>query len=91
MADVHWSARATRSVLEIERYLNERNPAAALAVVAEIERTCALVAGMPMMAPRVGTLNLRMHITRRYRYRLVYRVVEGGIEVREVLHPRRAF
>jgi plasmid stabilization system protein ParE len=49
VAEVRFSARALRSLRGIERYLGERNPAAAERVIEEIGRACALIGDYPEM------------------------------------------
>ncbi len=41
------------------------------------------------MGPPIRGTGLRRHITRHYRYRVIYRVVGDLVEVRDVMHPRR--
>ena len=89
MADLAFSPRALASLRGIERYLQERNPGAAARVVEEIGHACDLLREHPWMGPRIPGTGLRRHITRRYRYRVIYRVVGGRVEVRDVMHPSR--
>jgi plasmid stabilization system protein ParE len=89
VAEVRFSARALRSLRGIERYLGERNPAAAERVVEEIGRACALIGDYPEMGPAIPGTRLRRHVTRRYRYRVIYRIVGDIVEIREVMHPAR--
>ncbi len=70
-------------------FLRPRNPAAAERVLAEIERTCTLLAEAPGTGRRIAGTASRVHITRRYRYRIIYHVTQDGIEVRDILHPSR--
>jgi addiction module RelE/StbE family toxin len=89
VADLAFSPRALASLRRVARYLRERNPAAAERVLAEIERSCELLREHPWMGPPVPGTGLRRHVTRRYRYRVIYRVVGDLVEVRDVMHPRR--
>ena len=41
------------------------------------------------MGSVIGHLDLRYHLTRRYCYRIIYRVTEATIEIRDVLHPKQ--
>jgi plasmid stabilization system protein ParE len=90
VAEVAFSPRALASLRSIREYLHERNPAAAARVIGEIERACALIGDYPGMGPAIPGTELRRHVTRRYRYRVIYRVAGDVIEVRDVMHPRRA-
>ena len=89
MADLAFSPRALASIRSVERYLQERNPAAAERVVAEIGRSCDLLRDQPWMGRPIPGTGLRQHVTRRYHYRVIYRLVGELVEVRDVMHPRR--
>lgn len=41
------------------------------------------------MGTLLPELNLRYHVTRRYQYRIIYRVTAAAIEIRDVMHPRQ--
>jgi plasmid stabilization system protein ParE len=81
------SDRALRSLQSHDAFLRERSQRVADAVLAEIERTCGLIAEFPEMGRRIENTRLRFHISRRYRYRIVYRIEAGITEIRDVLHP----
>lgn len=89
MADPLWSARALTSLTAHDDYLRPLNPAAADAVLSEVERLAALIAEFPQMGRRIDGTGLRYHVTARYRYRLIYRGRGKRVEIVEVLHPRR--
>ena len=89
MADLHWSRRALASLVAQDDYLRPLNPAAADAVLTEIESLATLIAEFPEMGRKIEGTTLRYHVTRRYHYRVVYRVTGDRLEVVEVLHPRR--
>ncbi|MEM6932222.1 MAG: type II toxin-antitoxin system RelE/ParE family toxin [Pseudomonadota bacterium] len=89
MAELRWSERALRSLLHIESWLGEQSPEGARNVIAEIDRTCTLIATMPSLGPPLPGTGLRFHITRRFKYRIVYRVTPDAIEIRDVVHPKR--
>ncbi len=89
MPDVDFSRRALLTIYRIDSYLSERNPQAARNVLAEIERTCNLLGEFPLIGVAVPSTRLRSHVTRHYRYRIIYRVSARGIEIRDVLHPSR--
>lgn len=89
MADLAFTTRALASLRRTDRYLRERNPAAADRVAAEIERVCDALRDQPWMGAPVAGTRLRRVVTRRYRYRVIYRIVGDVVEVRDVMHPRR--
>jgi plasmid stabilization system protein ParE len=76
--DVTFSRRALASLRSTDDFLRPRSPGAADALIAEINSLCDLIAAFPEMGrvePRSG---LRFHITRKYRNRVVYRVIGGS-------------
>lgn len=89
VADFLWSRRALRSLRAQDVRLRDRNPAAAKAVRAEIETLAALIADFPEMGRRIDGTGLRYHVTRRYRYRVIYRIVGDSVQMMDVLHPRQ--
>lgn len=89
MADLAFSPRALASLRNVERYLRERNPAAAERAIAEIGRACDLLREHPWMGPPIPGTGLRRHVTRRYPYRVIYRITKDRVEVRDILHPRQ--
>jgi plasmid stabilization system protein ParE len=86
---VRYSDRALASLQTIDDYLSERSPTSAANIFADIKRSIDLLAAFPLMGTALPTVDLRYHIKRRYRYRIVYRVTPTAIEIREVLHPRQ--
>lgn len=58
-------------------------------MLAEIEGACALIGEYPRMGPAIPGTRLRRHVTRHYRYRVIYRIAGDVVEIRDVLHPRR--
>jgi plasmid stabilization system protein ParE len=86
---VRYSARALAALEHIDQYLMERSPGGAANVFADIKRSIDLLAAFPLMGSAITELDLRYHLTRRYRYRIVYRVTETTTEIRDVLHPRQ--
>jgi plasmid stabilization system protein ParE len=88
---VDFSRRALTRLRGIHAYIAERDPAAAERVIAEIANACRLLGEQPSMGRAVEGTRLRFHLTRRFRYRIIYRVDETRIFVRDVLHPRQAW
>ena len=89
MADLLWSRRAIASLAAQDDWLRPRNPGAADSVLREIERSAGLLAEFPDMGRGIEGTSLRCHVTRRYRFRIVYRVGDGVVQVVDVMHPRR--
>ena len=89
MPEVRYARRALASLRSYDSFLRPRNPSAADAVLSEIERTCDLIAAFPGIGRMDQPSGLRVHITQRYRYRILYQVTPDGIEIRDILHPSR--
>ena len=70
-------------------FIGERNQSAAKAVKAEIYRACGLISDFPEMGRQIEGTGLRYHSTRKYRYRVIYRVIAEGAEIMDILHPRQ--
>ena len=58
-------------------------------MLAEIEDLASLIAAYQEMGRRIEGTDLRYHITRRYRYRVIYRLDGEVVQVVDVMHPRR--
>ena len=71
-------------------WLRQRNPRAADALLTEIERLCGLIAEFPELGRRIDGTSLRYHVSRSYRYRVIYRISGEGVEILDILHPRQA-
>ena len=90
VTEVRYSRRAMHSLRAAERYLRARSPKAAQGFRDEIAFVVDLIANFPEMCPIVARDELRCHVTRRFKYRITYRVVGTAIEIRDVLHPSRS-
>ena len=88
---VEFSRRALARLESIQRYIAADNPSAASAVIAEIRRACSLIGLQPRMGRTVPGLELRFHVTRRYRYRIIYRTTPTVAQILDILHPRQAW
>jgi plasmid stabilization system protein ParE len=89
VADLLWSRRAVASLAAQDEWLRPKNPAAADSILREIERSAGLLAEFPDIGRRIDGTSLRCHVTRRYRFRIVYRIERGTVQVMDVMHPRR--
>ena len=86
---VRFSTRALAALEHIDEYIKERSPAGAANVIADIKRSIDLLAVFPLMGTALPELDLRYHISRGYQYRIIYRVSDATIEIRDILHPRQ--
>ena len=73
MGEVRWSPRALASLTAQDDWLRLRNPAAADAVLTEIERLFSLIADCPQIGGRIEGTRLRYHVTFKYCGSGVYR------------------
>ena len=90
VAELYWSTKATTALRSYDDYLRPRSAKVADALLTEVDGLCHLIADFPKMGTRIQGTKLRYHITRKYRYRVIYRIVRQGIVIRDVLHPSRA-
>lgn len=89
MAELRFSRRALRSLQEQDDYLRPLNPTAATAVLQEIERSCALLAELPLLGRAIAGMALRHLVTPHYHYRVIYRLEGNELRVLDILHPRQ--
>lgn len=91
LARVRFAARATASLDEQVAFRRARNPHSAERLLDEVARAVLLLSEHPLAGPRVqGRAAIRHAITRRYRFRLIYRVEGDEVLILDVLHPGRA-
>jgi len=89
---VVWTYAARADLLEALEYLSDRLPAAAESFLTDVEAAAASLTRFPQRGAVVNELdfpNLRQLIVKRYR--LVYRVDEGGVAVARLIHGSRDF
>jgi addiction module RelE/StbE family toxin len=87
---VRWTASAIADLVDIRRYIKERNPTAAAAVAANIRSRVALLRAQPLMGrvvrERAGVRELVVD-----NYVIVYVVRENEVEIERVWHGRQRF
>ncbi|MDF1736024.1 MAG: type II toxin-antitoxin system RelE/ParE family toxin [Minwuia sp.] len=81
--------RALDSLAQIDSYLRERSPVGARNVRTDIRRTLDLLADFPLIGNRLSIDHLRVAVTPRYHYRIVYRVQADVVQVLQVYHYRQ--
>ncbi len=91
MLAVVWSEEARVDLLEIIRYVAERNPAAAVKLGRAIEQSTWALPEHPYLFKASERMPACREIVVHPNYVLVYRVMMGCIEVLRVLHTRRHF
>lgn len=88
MVDVRYTRRALADVSAQLSWLGARNPVAANRLADDLERAERLLAEHPLSGHALPKGALRMAITTRFRYRMIYRARRGVLVIR-VLHPRQ--
>lgn len=87
---VRWTAPAIADLVELRRYLKERNPKAAAAVAAHIRSRVALLRGQPLMGRAVPErAEVRELVVDNYV--IVYLVLDDAVEIERVWHGRQRF
>lgn len=86
---VELSQHAFASLQNIDRYLRQRSPGGADNVRREIEYTLGLLADFPMTGTKLPPKDVRYTVTRKYRYRIVFRPINGVVQVLKIDHPRQ--
>ena len=90
MADIRFSVRALASLDHHHTHISQHNPRAATAVLGDIRRACDLIAEFPKIGRAIEGTSLRYVLSRKYRYRIIYRIEGETLEIRDILHPRQA-
>ena len=89
---VKWAYAARADLLEALGYIIEQSPTAGVTFLREIEAAAASLIHSPERGALVRELDfpdLRQMVVRRYR--LIYRVEEGGVAVVRLIHGSRDF
>lgn len=83
-----FDAEAEADLAAIETYLTSRSPSGASNVLADIWKSLALLRDHPMIGRKAEDSILRLRVTRRYRYIIVYAIEGEEIQVRAIFHRR---
>ena len=86
---LQYRAQALADIDAIHRSLEERSPSGARSVLRAIYASIQLIAQRPMSYPGTEDPTLRVHVVRRYRYRIFYTVIEDAVEIVHVRHTSR--
>ena len=84
-----YSNRALETLTNIENYLMERSVSGARNVLNEIKHTAEILTNFPLIGTEISQREIRFQITRKYKYRLVYRVTDNAIQIMQIYHPRQ--
>ena len=81
MRTVRYSAKARNDLSAIADYYGAIDPDVADRMLADIERSIGFLREYPHLAEAVRGQPLRGKLTRRYRFRVIYRVKRDAIEI----------
>ncbi len=84
-----YRARALADIEAIEDYLNERSPSGAQAVSRAIYASVQLIADRPQSYTATDDPHIRVHIVRRYRYKIFYAIDGDTVEIIHIRHGAR--
>jgi toxin ParE1/3/4 len=86
---LRYRAQALADIDAIHRYLEERSPSGARSVLRAIYASIQLIADHPLSYQRADDSDIRVHVVRRYRYKIFYSVVGDEVEIIHVRHSSR--
>lgn len=86
---LQYRAQALADIDEIYRYLEERSPSGARSVLRAIYASIQLIAEQPLSYQRTDDPDIRVHVVRRYRYKIFYSVLGDAVEIIHVRHTSR--
>jgi toxin ParE1/3/4 len=86
---LRYRAQALGDIDAIQRYLDERSPSGARSVLRAIYASIQLIAEHPLSYQRTDDPDIRIHVVRRYRYKIFYSVVDDAVEIIHVRHTSR--
>ena len=79
---------AEAEYLQAMDWYASHNPRVAAEFLEAVQRTAELVAQSPLRWPR-GLAGTRSYLIHRFPYRLIYRPIDGGIQIVAVAHASR--
>jgi toxin ParE1/3/4 len=86
---IRYTVRASADLATIYSYLDERSPAGARAVKAQIERRISLLADFPYIAPRTDEPGVHELTLVRYPYKVYYQVEGDDVWIVHIRHAAR--
>jgi toxin ParE1/3/4 len=89
VAQLRFSERAERDLVEIGDFIARDNPVAAAQFVALLEQRCSLLAVHPLAGRARDALIKGLRSLAYGRYVIFYRAIEDGAEIVRVLHGAR--
>jgi toxin ParE1/3/4 len=86
---LRYRAQALADIDAIHRFLEEHSPAGARNVLHAIYASIHLIAEHPLSYQRTDDSDIRVHVVRRYRYKIFYSVTGATVEIIHVRHTSR--
>lgn len=86
---LHYRAQALADIDAIDRFLEERSPSGARSVLRAIYASIQLVAESPLSYQCTNDSDIRVHVVRRYSYKIFYSVAGDAVEIIHVRHTSR--
>jgi toxin ParE1/3/4 len=86
---LRYRARALADIDAIHRFLEEHSAAGARNVLHAIYASIHLIAEHPLSYQRTDDPDIRVHVVRRYRYKIFYSVTGATVEIIHVRHTSR--
>ncbi len=88
-AKVLRTRRGRQDLIDIWRHIGRDDPAAADRLLDRIDARCALLAEHPQLGPERADIRPGLRYLVVERYVILYRTVEGGVEIVRVVHGAR--
>jgi len=89
VAELRFSARAERDLVEIGNFIARDSPANAARFIARLEEHCQLLASHPLVGRGRDEIAPGLRSLPFGRYLIFYRPMDNGVEVVRVLHGAR--
>jgi plasmid stabilization system protein ParE len=86
---LRYRSQALADIDAIQRYLEERSPAAAPSVLRAIYASIQLTAEQPLSYQRTEESDIRVHVVQGHRYKVFYAVTAEAVEIIHVRHTSR--
>ncbi|MCC6983006.1 MAG: type II toxin-antitoxin system RelE/ParE family toxin [Bauldia sp.] len=87
--NVRYGPRARADLHDIAQYLSERSLQGAVNVLRDIGEYVNLLREHPRAGLETGQADVRVKISRRYRYRVFYREAKEAVLILHIRHPAR--
>ena len=86
---VIYGYHAVESLSNIENYLQERSLSGAKNVLGDIKSSIDTLAIYPFLGVTTENFHFRYQVTKKYRYKIVYRIQDKTLHIFQIYHPRQ--